>query len=186
MSAPAFVYVAPARYEDILKLGFSQDPCDRVRAFHERYFEYFDLQRGYCLEATDEKDARRIELLLAHRLAEHRARAPLVIDEGAGGFTEWYRGAYGSLRDAIAELVRDGGYAAPESLYARVQQRLLLEREQLFERSLAMFDAIDALQGEPQAVRLAARLRAMLDAYAALQIGVDEFLPAEVRAWLGR
>ena len=186
MSAPAFVYVAPARHEDILRLGFSHDPCARVRTFHERYFEYFDLERGFCLAATDEKDARRIELLLAHRCAEHRARAPLVITEAAGGFTEWYRGASALLRDAVEGLVREGGYAPPESLAARMRERLQQEREQLFERSLAMLDAIEALAGEPQAQRLSARLRASVDAYAALQIDVDGFVPAEVRAWLGR
>ena len=186
MSASAFVYIIPARHEDILKLGFSHDPCDRVRAFHDRWFDYFDLERGFCLEATDEKDARRIELRLAHRCAEHRACAPLVIVEAAGGFTEWYRGASTPLRDAVDELVRDGGYAPPENLAVRMRQRLLQEREQLFERSLAMLDAIEALAGEQQAERLNMRLRATLDAYAALQIDVVEFLPAEVRAWLSR
>ena len=186
MSAPAFVYVAVARYEDILKLGFSHDPCDRVRAFHERYFEYFDLERGLCLETTAEKDARRIELLLAHRLADHRACAPLVIDTAAGGFTEWYRGAYPQLIGAIAQLVRDEGYASPQSLAARFRQRLLQERELLFERSLAMVDAIEALAGEAQAERLRTRLRALLDAYAALQIDVEDFLAPDVRDWLRR
>ena len=61
MSAPAFVYVAPARYEDILKLGFSHDPCRRIRSFHRRYFEYFDLKRSFAIAAIDEQDARRIE-----------------------------------------------------------------------------------------------------------------------------
>ena len=185
MAVPAYVYVAVARYEDILKLGFSHDPCDRVRAFHERYFEYFDLELGLCLETAGEKDARRIELLLAHRLADHRARAPLVIETGAGGFTEWYRGAQPPLREAIAELV-DAGYAEPQSLAQRFRDRLLVEREQLYERGIAMVDAIEALAGEPEAERLRARLRAMLDAYAALQIDVEEFLAPEVRAWLGR
>src|SRR6185503_8729211 len=106
MSAPAFVYVAPARYEDILKLGFSHDPCERIRAFHERWFEYFDLEHGFVLAAMDERDARRIEQHFARVLAEHRSRAPLVIEQRAGGFTEWYRGAYRGLRDAAQALVR--------------------------------------------------------------------------------
>src|SRR4051812_1329488 len=91
--APAFVYVVPARYEDILKIGFSHDPCARLRAFHERRFEYFDLEPGFVLAATDEKDARRIERLFAQHMKDHRARAPLVIERSAGGYTEWYRGA---------------------------------------------------------------------------------------------
>ena len=35
MSAPAFVYVIPARFEDILKIGFSRDPSDRIRSFSD-------------------------------------------------------------------------------------------------------------------------------------------------------
>jgi T5orf172 domain len=184
MSAPAFVYVAPARYEDILKLGFSYDPCDRVRSFHERYFEYFDLEGGFVLAATDEKDARRIERLLAESLADHRARAPLVIAEAAGGYTEWYRGALAAVVHAATTLVRDGGYEPLQSFAERMRQRLLLERELLFEHSTAMLDAIDALGDDAQGMTVGRRLRARLDAYTALKIEVMEHLPDTVRFWL--
>jgi hypothetical protein len=186
MSASAFVYVAPARYEDILKLGFSHDPCDRIRSFHERYFEYFDLERGFILAVTDEKDARRIERLLAEALADHRARAPLVIVEAAGGYTEWYRGAYAEVLQAATVLVHESGYEPLISLEAGMRQRLLAERELLFEYSTAMLDAIDALGDDAEAAVMRRRLRTRLDAYTALRIDVAQHLPDTVRVWLER
>lgn len=184
MTAAAFVYVAPARYEDILKIGFSHDPCDRVRSFHLRWFEYFDLERGFSLATTDEKDARRVEQLFAAALREHRARAPLVIERAAGGFTEWYRGAHSEVVALAARVVSDGGYASTASLADCMRERLLLERDQLFERTSLVFDAIEALHGEAEAIALQSSLRATLDAYAAFQIDVRAFLPAHVVAWL--
>ena len=185
MAAPAFVYVVPARYEDILKIGFSHDPCARVRAFHERWFEYFDLELGFIVAATDEKDARRIERSFAQHMKVHRARAPLVIERAAGGYTEWYRGAFDGVRALAETLVLDGGYAPLRSLGQNMRERLLLERHELFERSTALFDAIEALRNEPQGAILERRLRNELDAYTAMGIEVREFLPAAVLACLG-
>jgi hypothetical protein len=184
MAAPAFVYVVPARYEDILKIGFSHDPCVRVRAFHERWFEYFDLEPGFVLAATDEKDARRIERLFAQHLKEHRARAPLVIEQAAGGYTEWYRGALAGVRQLAQAVVQEGGYAPLRSLAASMHERLLLERDGLFERSIALLDGIEALRNEPQGGVFVQRLRNEIDAYTAMHIEIREYLPAEVLAWL--
>ena len=186
MAAPAFVYIAPARYEDILKIGFSHDPCDRVRCFHPRWFEYFDLERGFVLAATDEKDARRIERTFAEHLREHRARAPLVIEEAAGGYTEWYRGAHDRVHELAARVIEDGGYAAAESLAERMRQRLLLEREQAFERTTVLIDAIDALQTDATALALRRSLRSMLDAYAWFGIDLRESLSVDSVEWLAR
>jgi hypothetical protein len=184
MAAPAFVYVAPARHEDILKIGFSHDPCDRVRAFHERWFDYFDLERGFVLAAVDEKDARRIERLLAQRLKDHRSRAPLVIERAAGGYTEWYRGAHAAVHALAVELVGAGGYAPLQSLEDCLRERLLQERDALYERSIVLLDAIEALAGEPRAAALARSLHNVLDGYTAMQIETAEFLPTHVLTWL--
>ncbi|WP_159015667.1 hypothetical protein [Cognatiluteimonas profundi] len=40
-----YLYVLPCAYEDLLKLGFSRDPLDRMQALHPRWFEFFDLDR---------------------------------------------------------------------------------------------------------------------------------------------
>src|SRR5579859_321572 len=183
MSAPAFVYAVPARYEDILKLGFSHEPCARVRSFHARWYEYFDLERGFVLEATDEKDARRIERELGAVLRDHRARAPLVINEAAGGYTEWYRGASAALAAAATALAHDGGYAPPQVLRERLHVRLSEERALWFEHGTAMLDAIDALAGTPEALAIARKLRDALDAFDALEIEIDAHLPDAVREW---
>jgi hypothetical protein len=183
MSAAAFVYAVPARYEDILKLGFSHEPTSRVRSFHARWYEYFEIERGFVLAATDEKDARRIERELGAVLREHRARAPLVINEAAGGYTEWYRGAYDALAAAAAALAQAGGYAPLQALDARLRECLIEERQTWFERSNAMLDAIDALAGSSEAIAIARKLRDALDAYDALGIVLDAHLPDAVRDW---
>lgn len=183
MSAPAFVYVAPARFEDILKIGFSHDPCDRVRSFHARWFEYFELERGFVIAATDEQDARRIERLFAADLRAHRAHAPLVIARGPGGVTEWYRGAHASARALAEQIVAGDGYAPLAAFAQTMQARLLCEREDLFERSSVLLDAIDAWRGTAQGAAFGKTLRDLLDAYAAYRIDVREFVPADVLNW---
>ena len=45
-----FLYVFPCDWEDLLKLGISRDPLDRVQALHPRWFEFFDLGRGFLVE----------------------------------------------------------------------------------------------------------------------------------------
>jgi hypothetical protein len=89
----AYVYVLPCAYEDLLKLGFSRDPLDRIQTLHPRWFEFFDLDRGFLVESETVHDARDLELGLGRALIEHNAPAPLVISREAAGHTEWYRGA---------------------------------------------------------------------------------------------
>jgi len=177
MSAPAFVYVIPARFEDILKIGFSRDPFHRIRSFHPRYFEYFDLDRGFLITANDEKDARRIERLMAQRFADHRTHAPLVIERLPGGSTEWYRGAYSLVLQASTQLVADSGYPPLVSIATRVREELLREREYLFEHATAVVDAVDGLGEDARALDIVAAFRNSLDAFRAFDIAVDEHLP---------
>src|SRR5437868_1685767 len=92
-----FVYVLPCTYEDILKLGFSRDPLDRMQALHPRWFEFFELDQAFLIETETVRDARDVELGLAGVVAEHNAPAPLVIRREAAGHSEWYRGAHAIL-----------------------------------------------------------------------------------------
>lgn len=181
MAAPAFVYVVPARYEDILKIGFSREPAHRIRSFHARYFEYFDLDRGFLIAASDEKDARRIERLLALRFADHRTHAPLVIEQGPGGSTEWYRGAYPLVRQAGTQIVADGGYPPLICAAYLIREALLRERQHLFEHATAVLDAVDGPGEDPQAFDIEAAFRTSLDAFRAFGIDVEEYLPDEIR-----
>jgi hypothetical protein len=184
MSAPAFVYVVPARFEDILKIGFSREPAQRIRSFHKRYFDYFDLDRGFLIAANDEQDARRIERLLAQRFADHRTHAPLVIERDPGGTTEWYRGAFPLVMQACTQLAHEGGYPPLISVAARIREELLREREHLFEHATAVLDAVDGLGSDAIAREIAAAFRTSLDAFGAFDIDVDGFLSDEVKAWL--
>ena len=180
MSAPAFVYIAPARYEDILKLGFSHDPCNRIRSFHRRYFEYFDLQRSFAIAAIDEQDARRIERVMALRFAEHRTHAPLEIEAAPGGVTEWYRGAYADLvRESVA-LIESEGYPPLLNMADEIADRLRAERDRLFELATITIDAADALGNTSEAQALIEALGTSLDAYRAFGIEVGGHLPEDV------
>jgi len=182
MRAPAFVYVVPALFEDILKIGFSREPSHRVRSFHARYFEYFDLERGFVIAASDAKDARRMERELALRFADHRTHAPLVIERAPRGSTEWYRGAYPLVLDVSKRIVDEGGYPPLSSLASRIREQLLREREHLFEHATAVLDTVEGLgRDDPQALGIAAAFRNVLDAFRAFDIPVDEYLPDEIR-----
>ena len=184
MSAPAFVYVAAARYEDILKLGFSHDPCRRIRSFHRRYFEYFDLKRSFAIAAIDEQDARRIERLMATRCAEHRTHAPLEIETAPAGVTEWYRGAYEILFPACLELVEAGGYPPLLNMADAIGERLLVERDFLFEYTTNTIDAAEALGNCVEAKALINALLTSLDAYQSFAIDVSDYLPEDALRWL--
>jgi hypothetical protein len=185
MSVPAFVYVVPARFDDILKIGFSRQPAQRIRSFHSRYFEYFDLDRGFLIAATDEKDARRIERLLALRFADHRTHAPLVIERAPGGSTEWYRGAYPLVLEASTQIVIDGGYRPLLCAATLIREELLREREHLFEHAIAVLDAVDGLGQDPLALDIAAGFRVALEAFRAFDIPVDAYLAEDIRKRFG-
>jgi len=183
MNAPASVYIIPARFEEILKIGFSREPAHRIRSFHPRYFEYFDLDRAFVICANDEKDARRIERLFALQLADHRTHAPLVIEQAPGGHTEWYRCAYELAREASTQIVFEGGYPPLTSAATLIREHLLREREHLFEHATAFVDVIDGLgNDDPQALKIAAAFRDVLDAFEAFDIPVDEYLPGEFKS----
>jgi len=186
MSAPAFVYVAPARYEDILKLGFSHDPCNRIRSFHHRYFEYFDLERGFALAATEDRDARRIERLLAKRFADHRTHAPLEIETAPGGVTEWYRGAYDGIIQACTELIETGGYPPVLNMAHAIGCKLRAERDLLFELAAHTIDAVEGLGYCPEAERFVRALSTSLDAYRSFGIDVTGYMPDEAQRLITR
>ena len=181
--ARAFVYVFPARNEEILKLGMSRDPFERLRSFHTRYYDFFDLAAGYLIHALDDKDALRIERTLGKTLTVHNAVSPLEVDRSAGGHTEWYRGAASTLRAAAEQMVRDGGYAPISELDEWIKARLIADASTLYEWSFAMFDGIDALSNTAQGFALEQTLRNALDAYTFFEIDVGPSVPIEVRQW---
>lgn len=185
--APSHLYLLPgASGEDILKLGMSRDPLSRMQAFHRRYFEEFDLDRGLIVETETVRDARALELLLGRRMKQHNAPAPLLIRREAGGHTEWYRGAYEPLADAVRSL-RDDGYTVHEPLRPWVRAALVRRGDDLFSWASGALEQA-ALRDEghgldrllPEERRL---IRDVLDAYVAVDIDLEPLLPAEVFDW---
>lgn len=179
---PAFLYVLPCAYEDLLKLGFSRDPLARLQAFSPRWFEMFDLDRALLVETETVRDARVLELRLRRALAVHNAPAPLLARDEAGGRTEWYRGAYATLAD---EVVRLGAHGHDVHAPARpwLRERMRERQELLHAWTHAMLD-VDELESTRAPFTPAQRaVRDALDACVALDLDPEPCLPDAVRDW---
>lgn len=177
-----FLYVLPlASHEDVLKLGFSRDPLDRVQALHPRYFEVFDLERAFLVETEAVRDARALELELRRMLVAHNAPAPLTVRREAAGHTEWYRGAFAQLAEA-GEALEARGYVLHDPLRAWLREALLARGDRLFSWTQAMLGP-EELEW-PVAVTPGQRaVRDVLDACAAFDIALEPMLPKAVSRW---
>jgi len=176
----SYLYVLPCAYEDILKLGFSRDPLERMQSLHPRWFEFFDLDRAFLIEAETVRDARDMECGLAGVVADHNAPAPLVIRRQAAGHTEWYRGAYDALA-TTAEALAAGGYVMHAPLRPWLRQRLVDRSDRLFSWTLAALSP-DALDGAVADAATRAVADA-LDAFASLDIDLEPLLAPPVLEW---
>ena len=176
----SYLYVLPCAYEDILKLGFSRDPLDRMQSLHPRWFEFFDLDSAFLVEAETVRDVRDLELGLAGVVAEHNAPAPLVIRRQAAGHTEWYRGAYDALKTTMQALAA-GGYVVHAPLRPWLRQRLVERSDRLFSWTLAVLSPEDMEAPEPTPASRA--VIDVLDSYAALEVDLEPCLPPQVMDW---
>lgn len=175
-----FAYVFPCRWEDHCKIGFSNDPLARIASLHPRWYEFFDLERGFLVQAESQRDARDLELELRAALGEYNAPAPLAIRAQAGGHTEWFRGIASLVCDRVAVLAARG-YRVPP-LQAWLCSALAARRDLLHDWSLVQL-SIDELDGRTGPTPAQRMLRDLLDAHDALQVPVDGYLPASVRCW---
>lgn len=178
-----FVYVLPCAYEDILKLGFSRDPLQRMQALHSRWFEFFDLDAGFLVETETVRDARDLELGLANVIAEHNAPVPLVIRPEAAGHSEWYRGAHPTLA-RTAQTLAAGGYILHAPLRPWLRERLAECSDRLFSWTLAMLSPEDLEGAAPTPARR--RVDDTLDSFGALDIDIEPFVPQPVLEWYRR
>jgi hypothetical protein len=183
----AYVYVAPCRYEDILKLGFSRDPFKRLQSLHARWYEFFDLNAGWLIETDRVREARDLELQLRRTIIVHNAPSPLVVMvRAASGHTEWFRGALGALGEATDRLAALG-HVVHRPPRGWMQRRLRERSDRLWHWSDEMLQAIEQAThvGEPQdrIDSLQRQLIDALDAYPALGLSVDERVPAAVNDW---
>lgn len=180
----AYVYVLPCRYENILKLGFSRDPLERMATFHPRYFEFFDLNRAFAIEFDRVSEARRMERYLAAPLYEYRAPAPLLVRDAAAGHTEWYRGAYGLLEQQ-GRRAQHEGHILHLPLKRWVRGQLETRSELLFDWSQRMLDEItldmspDGLDSAP----LRRTLTDAIDALVAFKLPPERYVPTTILEW---
>ena len=180
----AYVYVLPCRHENILKLGFSRDPLERMAAFHPRYFEFFDMNRTFAIELDKVSEARRMERFLAAPLHEHRAPAPLLVRDAAAGHTEWYRGAYGLLEQQ-GRRAQHEGYILHFPLKRWVRDQLEIRSELLFDWSQRVLDEI-ALDGSVESLDsapLRQTLTDAVDALVAFKLPPERYVPTTVIEW---
>lgn len=180
------LYVLPCAYEDLLKLGFSRQPLDRMQALHPRFFDFFDLDRALLVETETVRDARRLELELRHRLAEYNAPAPLTVRVQAAGLTEWYRGAYDQLAQEVAALAARG-HTVHAPLRPWVEAQLRARMQTLYDWGTRVLESVE---GDPTHLDRLAMMQALrqqvmdvLDAHAALGIEVSEHLPEALSHW---
>lgn len=177
----AYLYVLPCAYEDLLKLGFSRDPLDRIQTLHPRWFDFFDLDRGFLVEAETVRDARDLELGLGRAIVEHNAPAPLVIRREAAGHTEWYRGAYATLQ-ASAAMLQAGGYVTHAPLRAWLRSALMRENDRLYAWAEAMLSPDELEQSALRTINQRT-VRDALDARVALDLPIEPWLPERMLAW---
>jgi hypothetical protein len=173
-----------------LKLGISRDPLDRIQAFSRRYFEFFDLQRGWLLETDSVREAQGQETRLRRSLRLLNAPAPLLVPGRAAGGTEWYRGASSLLGQAREEFAAQG-YIVHQPLEDWLRIRLGARRGDLYTWAERMLSAADAEPGDahPAGAELPLphrMLRDALDGYVALGIPLEDILAPAVYDWYAR
>lgn len=182
----SFVYVFPCRGEDILKLGFSRDPLDRLQSLHQRYFDFFDLDAAVLIETDTVREARAIELAQGRALKLHSAPAPLLVSRTAGGHTEWYRGALPALVAAAAAMEAQG-YRVHRHVRGWLRERTAERAGVIHHWSLRMLEAIELEHSTGATPRLPTRLewtlRNALDACEAVGLPVATVAPQAVCRW---
>ena len=183
----AFAYVLPCRDEDLLKVGFSRDPLQRMQTLHSRFFDFFDLDRAFLIATDSVRDARRIERRYIETFADRRSPAPLVVPDAAAGYTEWYRGAYADAEAIARTLAAEEGF----TLHAPLRDWLhVLFRERsalLYAWSAKMLEAIEyeRFNAPPSHApsTLERALRDALDCFDELAIDIEPLVPEPVFRW---
>jgi hypothetical protein len=183
----AFVYVLPCRDEDLLKVGFSRDPLQRMQTLHSRFFDFFDLDRAFLLATDTVREARRIERELLVAFADRRSPAPLVVPEAAAGYTEWHRGAYADAAAMAEAIAAKDGFVLHAPLRAWLRERFVERGALLYAWSSKMLEAIEyERHNAPPSLRTGAIERALrdaLDCFAELGIAIEPLVPEPVFSW---
>ena len=184
--ARTFVYVLPSIGEDLVKVGLTHDPFERFRAFHPRFYAHFDLERGLLIETGKLRDARRVERLFIERWPEHRAYPPTLVNDAAGGHTEWFRGIESLVSDFAARIAERYGYMLHAPLKAWLREKLSEQTDVLYQWAYAVHISIQQqtlYESELRDRRSESMLRNLLDMYAAMDFSLETLVPAVVFNW---
>ncbi|MFT3806850.1 GIY-YIG nuclease family protein [Arenimonas sp.] len=182
--AQGYVYLLPLHTEDWLKLGISNDPLRRAREFSRRFHEAFDFDRALLVETESQKDAAAIERRFRKEFAVHRAPMPLTIRLEAGGYTEWYRGAYPSLSTAAMQL-GEAGHRLHQPAREWFKQALTSRRNELHDWASEVLRQHGIDPDRPLRDPLPAAAHSLLsdalDAYRHFGVDVSARLPVALR-----
>jgi hypothetical protein len=184
----ACVYVLPCREQDVLKVGFSRDPLQRLHALHRQFHEFFDLHRALLIETDTVREARYIERALIQRFTDARTPAPLAVRRVAGGRTEWFAGVASDVDTMARALALERGHVLHAPLSTWLRERFAQLRDVLYGWSAHMLDAVVYEQfnipasGLPD-TRPAETLRATLATLEALDLDLQDLVPTPVIAW---
>lgn len=181
-----FVYVLPCREQDTLKIGYARDPWVRMRSFHPRFHEFFDLQRGALVETDHVREARAIEKRLKLKFVSANDAAPLQASERAGGKFEWFRGVHPAVMNELQSLSLELAYPLHAPLSEWLREQWLQQVERLIDWSCYEFEQIEAWHFNADPALVAPRQRAfrnLLDAWENIGIRLDERLADNVRHW---
>ncbi|MFC3650830.1 hypothetical protein ACFONN_04690 [Dyella humi] len=133
------------------------------------------------------RDARRLERLLIERWPEHRAAAPLLVSDTAGGHTEWFRGIGDEVGEFVRRTAERYGYTVHAPLSSWLRARFSERADQLYEWSLRMLEMIEwqvaNLPPEARDLRYARALIDTLDACYAVGMPLGEWVPPVVLVW---
>ncbi|MGO4700591.1 hypothetical protein [Dyella sp. 2RAB6] len=182
----SFVYMLPCRDQDLLKIGFSREPLVRLRTFHHRFFDYFDLERGLLLEVDRVAQARAIERDILRRHAQERSPAPLAVSDHAAGYTEWLRGVGPEVTAYLREVAERNAHPL-HGLHDWVRLMFDAQSDRLYDLSLKLLEAIEYetfnVPKELASGQAARSLVYVLDACAAVGIDMTAKFPEAVLAW---
>lgn len=182
-----FVYVLPSLGEDLTKVGFTQDPVQRFRSFHPRFFALFDLEQGMLVETGQLREARRVERLLIERWPQHRATAPLLVADAAGGHTEWFRGIEDEVEPFVRRMAERYGYVLHAPLSGWLRARFSERADRLYEWSRRLLETIEwqaaTMPPEARDPRYARALLDTLDACSVVGMALGDLLSPDVLAW---
>lgn len=177
----AFLYVlSTSGPEDLLKVGLTHDPLERWSSFHPRWFKAFDLDHSLLVEAETRADAQALETALHRSLALHQCPVPLTMFAGAGGATEWYRGAYAAARRFVLDCERQG-YV----IHRQARQWLV----PAMSKELARLDGIvrEAFNRQCAGVLTSTQLdlvHALVESHLEFGADIENMIPPEIRGEL--